>query len=206
MREFVRGAGFPTRFVGYETTEVDTSVGALQRADDGTPADEVPGEPLLRRRAAARSPTPGVVETRLRRGARRGRLPRSATTRPWRSRSSGASCARASGCGSIVDREARHATDVQPHRHAPAARRAARAARHARAPGRLGRAARTSCASTSRTASALSPRGAARDRGPGQRVDRSRAIRCARSTRRAGAPRSWARWRCSARSTATRCA
>jgi alanyl-tRNA synthetase len=30
---FVRGAGFTTRFVGYEKTEVKTSVGALQRAD-----------------------------------------------------------------------------------------------------------------------------------------------------------------------------
>ena len=30
---FVRGAGFATRFVGFEKTEVETSVGALQRAD-----------------------------------------------------------------------------------------------------------------------------------------------------------------------------
>ena len=33
VREFVRSAGFVTRFVGYETTEAETSVGALQRAD-----------------------------------------------------------------------------------------------------------------------------------------------------------------------------
>ncbi len=33
VREFVRAAGFPTRFVGYETTAVQTSVGALRRAD-----------------------------------------------------------------------------------------------------------------------------------------------------------------------------
>ena len=33
VREFVRGAGFTTRFVGYETTEVETSVGALQRTN-----------------------------------------------------------------------------------------------------------------------------------------------------------------------------
>ena len=51
----------------------------------------------------------------------------------------------------------------------------------------------------------LSRRGAARDRGPRERLDRSRATPCARSTRRATRPRSWARWRCSARSTATRC-
>ena len=33
VREFARSAGFPTRFVGYETTEIETSVGALERAN-----------------------------------------------------------------------------------------------------------------------------------------------------------------------------
>ncbi len=33
VHDFVRAAGFPTRFVGYETTEVETSVGALQRVN-----------------------------------------------------------------------------------------------------------------------------------------------------------------------------
>jgi len=33
VREFVRGAGFPTRFVGYETTVIETSVGALERTN-----------------------------------------------------------------------------------------------------------------------------------------------------------------------------
>ena len=48
-------------------------------------------------------------------------------------------------------------------------------------------------------------RGAARRRGPGQRVDPRATTRCARSRRRWRRPASWARWRCSARSTARSC-
>ena len=62
------------------------------------------------------------------------------------------------GAGESVPRagRARHAArdHAQPHRHPPAARRAARAPRAPRAPGGLLRRARTSCASTSPTASA----------------------------------------------------
>ena len=59
---FARGAGFPTRFVGYEATEAETVLGA-RRARQRPAAGQARGEPVLRRRAAARCPTPGVVET-----------------------------------------------------------------------------------------------------------------------------------------------
>ncbi len=47
VTEFVRGAGFQTRFRGYETTEVHTTIGALE------PADGLHGEPLPRADGAA---------------------------------------------------------------------------------------------------------------------------------------------------------
>ena len=51
----------------------------------------------------------------------------------------------------------------------------------------------------------LAPRGAARDRGSRQRLDQGEHGRCARWRWRAPRPRRSARWRCSARSTATGC-
>ena len=92
----------------------------------------------------------------------------------------------------------------QPHRHAPAARRAARAPRHARAPGRLLRGPRQAALRLhpQRRAGA---RRAARRRGPRQRVDPAQRPRARRSRRRSTRPRPRARWRCSARSTATSC-
>ena len=104
-------------------------------------------------------------------------------------------------------RRARRAArdDAQPHRHPPAARRAARAARHPRAPGRLLRRARTSCASTSPTASGSSaeelPDVEARVNGW---IADGQPVRAIETTPRRGRARS-ARWRCSARSTATGC-
>ena len=94
--------------------------------------------------------------------------------------------------------------DAQPHRHAPAARRAARAARHARAPGRLLR-------GPGQAALRLHPRRAALAGGAGRRGEHGRrtgsrpTTPCARSRRPATRPRRSARWRCSARSTATGC-
>jgi len=45
VREFVRGAGFTTRFVGYETTNVASSVGAVQRRN-GTLLAKFPESPF----------------------------------------------------------------------------------------------------------------------------------------------------------------
>jgi alanyl-tRNA synthetase len=45
VREFVRGAGFVTRFVGYETTEADSSVGALH-SRNGTLLAKFPESPF----------------------------------------------------------------------------------------------------------------------------------------------------------------
>ncbi len=45
VREFVRDAGFVTRFVGYETTEADSSVGAVQRSN-GTLLAKFPESPF----------------------------------------------------------------------------------------------------------------------------------------------------------------
>ncbi len=92
----------------------------------------------------------------------------------------------------------------KPHRHASAAGGAARAIGRARAPGGLLRRA-------GQAALRLQPRsgahrgGAARRRGSGERVDRDATTRCARSRRRSTRPSGWARWRCSARSTARSC-
>ena len=67
------------------------------------------------------------------------------------------------------------------------------------------RCAPTSCASTSPTAPRSSPEEAARRRGPGQRVDQGEPPGARAADDRARRPRSSARWRCSARSTATGC-
>ena len=99
-------------------------------------------------------------------------------------------------------RPARHRG--QPHRHAPAAGGAARAARQPRAPGGLLRRAR-------QAALRLQPRpgperrGAARRRGPRQRLDRAERPGACAARRRSTRPARSARWRCSARSTATSC-
>ncbi len=45
VREFVRDAGFVTRFIGYETTEADSSVGAVQRRN-GTLLAKFPESPF----------------------------------------------------------------------------------------------------------------------------------------------------------------
>ena len=63
-----------------------------------------------------------------------------------------------------VDHAARHATAVQPHRHPPAARRAARAPRRARAPGRLLRRARQAALRLQPRRGAHAPRSCATSR------------------------------------------
>ena len=127
--------GFQTRFVGYETTEAETVVGAVERANGWVLAklEESPfypegGGQVSDSRAAWRRPS----------GARGWSTCTAwATTRRWRSsrsraRSAPGEPARARGRARRAARD-----DAQPHRHASAARRAARAARHPRAPGRL---------------------------------------------------------------------
>ena len=140
--DFARGAGFRTRFVGYETTEVDTTVGALERtggSGNGLVLTKFPESPFYAE-GGGQVADSGVVESESGRGAGRGRLP--ARRRPGgrgRARRGRAPRGRA---GSPRRRPARATRDRrQPHRHPPAARGPARAARHARAPGRLGGAA-----------------------------------------------------------------
>ena len=74
---------------------------------------------------------------------------------------------------------------------------------HVRQAGR--RCAPTSCASTSRTAPRSRAERAARRRGSRERAGSRPAARCARCRWSAPRRRRWARWRCSARSTATGC-
>src|SRR6266542_858288 len=66
---FARGAGFQTRFVGYETTEVNTTVGALERANgsrDGLIA-KFPESPFYAE-GGGQIADSGVVETESGRG------------------------------------------------------------------------------------------------------------------------------------------
>ena len=167
VREFARGAGFPTRFVGYETTEIETSVGALG-ARRRFAFDEVCGIPLLR---GGGRPGRGLGSggERLRRGPRAGRLP--PRRRPGRGPAGGARRAARGRARTADGRPHGAARDrVQPHRDPPPARRAATAPRYPRAPGRLGRAPRQA-ALRLHARQAAHPRGAARDRGPGERLD-----------------------------------
>ncbi len=200
---FARQAGFRTRFVGYETTEARDRHTASPSAPNGRVLAKLEESPFYPEGGGQVSDTGSAGDPG--RGARAwSTSTASATTRRSRSSRWRASI----GAGEPVTRQrrarraARH--DAQPHRHAPAARGAARAARHARPPGRLLRRARTSCASTSPMAS-----GSPTTSWPTWRAawpaGSPPTIRCARSrppaTRRSGS----ARWRCSARSTATGC-
>ena len=96
--------------------------------------------------------------------------------------------------------------DAQPHRDPPAARGAARAARHPRPPGGLGGAARQAALRLHPRRRRSSRRGAARGRGPRQRLDQGEPPGARAGDGAAPRPRRSARWRCSARSTATGCA
>ena len=131
---FARGAGFRTRFVGYETTG-GGHVARARRARQRPAAREARGEPLLR---GGRRPGLGLRHDRdaIRRARAWSTSTGWATTRRWRSSRSRASWRGRAGHGGRRPRPPAR-DDAQPHRDAPAARRAARAARHARAPGRL---------------------------------------------------------------------
>ena len=189
----------PSRFVGYEKLRTRTSLAAVEPEDgEGCwrSSRRAPSIP----RAAARSPTPGWSAGR----AERRRSPTStgsATTRRspgggWR-RARGGDARRGRG------RELRPARDdAKPHRDPPAARGAARDARDPRAPGRLGRAARQAALRLHPRRGA-EPEGGARRSRTASTTGSSRATRSAPSRPRARRPSGSARWRCSARSTAT---
>ena len=125
----------PTRFVGYEKLRAETEPGARPRpttAASWPSSRRAPSTP----RAAARSPTPGVVrwdggEARVADVYRVGDDQALALEPAARAR--GRHAGRGRGRPRDPPRD-----DAQPHRHAPAARGAARAARHPRPPGRLG--------------------------------------------------------------------
>ena len=181
VREFVRGAGFTTRFVGYETTEVDTSVGALQRAD-GVLLTKFAESPFYAE-GGGQVADSGVVESDSGSGARRGRLP--ARRRPGgraRGRARRAARGRARAARPWTARRATRPSATTP-RPTCCTRRCASGS--ARTCARRGpRCARTSCASTSRTASRSRRRSCARSR-TRSTSGSSRASPCARSTRRA---------------------
>ena len=130
-------------------------------------------------RAAARSPT----AARSRRTRCAGRSSPSTASRATRRCSCGstASCARATRCTRASTSPRRRADDGQPHRHAPAAARAAQPARRARPPGRLGRAPRGPALRLHAPVAALGRR-AARGRGRGQ-PRRARGSRAAHRSR-----------------------
>ena len=110
--------------------------------------------------------------------------------------------------GTRVEAEVEHADpprdDAKPHRHPPVARGPSRAAGHPRPPGGLGGA-------SGQAALRLHPWRAACRRAScaGSRIASTsgsrQAARCAQCTWSAPRPRRSARWRCSARSTATGC-
>ena len=93
---FARQAGFATRFVGYEATEWDTVVGALDR-DNGRILAKLDESPFYAEGGGQVSDC-GVVETSIWPGARRAASSGSATTRRLRWGSPRASCRPASTC------------------------------------------------------------------------------------------------------------
>ncbi len=127
-------------------------------------------------RAAARSPT---RESCAGAGRRRAcsTSTASAKTRRWRSIRA---APRSSPGSRSKPRSIRDPPrdDAQPHRHPPPARRPARAPRHPRAPGRLGRAP-GQAALRLHPRPGAQPRGAARRRGPRQRVGQGEPRRSA---------------------------
>ncbi len=93
----------------------------------------------------------------------------------------------------------------QPHGNAPAPLRPPLRAGQGRHPGGL-RGARRQVPLRLRLPRAAGPRAPGRGRGDRQPQDRREPCRCGRSSPVSSTPRTWARWPCSARSTATSCA
>ena len=195
---FAKEANFRTRFVGYETTEAESVLRAAEGANGWMLAklEESPFYPEGGGQVSDRG------SSRRRRAARASSTCTGwATTRLWRSSRSRASSAsaRASTRWSSGARGSRRCAITPPPTCStpPCASGSARTCAR-----RVPMSGRTSCASTSPTASASAPRSCATSRagsGPGSPATTT----CARSRRRGMRPRRSARWRCSARSTAT---
>ena len=196
-------AGFATDFVGYETTDSETTIGAAE-TDNGRVLIKLVESPFYATGGGQVADSGYVeclhgdcrarVEDVLRLGDDQvlAVVPERGHDRGRRAR------ARA--------RRSRHpARDrVQPHRDSPAPRRAPPAARHPRPAGRLVRRPRQA-ALRLHARQGAQPRGARRHRGPGQPVDPREPARPRAHARRSRRRSDSARWRCSARSTATSC-
>ncbi len=194
----------PTEFTGYEHLEERTTVaGVLEQG--GRTFVKLASSPFYAQGG-------GQV---VRRGCRRDRgrrrvAPRStrccapATTRPscWRAAAFPRSCQGRRSSRASIAPPARPRRPTTPPRTCCTPRCARRWARTSARPAPTS--GPTSCASTSPTARASRPRRSSRSR-IASTAGSWPTTRCARSRRRSRRPRSWGRWRSSARSTATSC-
>ena len=199
---FARTTGFETRFVGYEATEWETVIRALEH-ENGRLLAKLEESPFYAEGGGQVSDS-GVVETESGRGV---------VVDVFRLGDDQAVALEAvegelgEGQRARARRRPREPLrdDVQPHGDAPAARRrcGSGSARTSARP--VPTSARTSCASTSPTASGCrSEELADVEDAVNAWIVENHPVRAVHTTPRGGGAR-WARWRSSARSTATGC-
>ena len=205
--DFARGAGFPTRFVGYETTEVRHDASARSSATNGRAAGQARREPVLRRGRRPGRPTPAGRDAR-RAPARVSDVYRLGDDQARRARASSEGELDAGRAGDALRRPRRAPRDrcaTTPPPTCCTRRCASELGTHVRQAG-----------------SSVRPRQAALRLHARRARCRAEELRESRTRSTAGSPRttacarshdharrgrgSSARWRCSARSTATRCA